>query len=70
MEQPESPPPDRRPDAAAPLVSVCAWCQRVWVDDCWVAAPPGAEPPAGGRVTHTICPDCAAAFGIEEELTP
>jgi hypothetical protein len=70
MEQPESPPPDRRPDAAAPLVSICAWCQRVWTGDRWVDAAPETGPPAGKRVTHTICPDCAAAFGIEEERTP
>lgn len=29
-----------------PLVQVCAWC------------PPRRLPPAGVRVTHTICPTC------------
>jgi len=38
------------------LVTRCAWCERYLIDDEWVPA----DVPWPGRLTHGICPDCAA----------
>jgi hypothetical protein len=49
-------------DAGA-LIPMCAWCERIRLDDEWVQPPRVALDAIDVRnsVSHTICPDCAAA---------
>jgi hypothetical protein len=48
-------------DAGA-LISMCAWCERIKVDDEWVQPSRVALNTIAVRntVSHTICPSCAA----------
>lgn len=41
-----------------PTTFVCAWCDRMYVDDAWRVVDHAAR--AGrDRITHGICEDCA-----------
>jgi hypothetical protein len=44
------------------LIPMCAWCERIRVDDDWVQLPRVALAAIDVRntVSHTICPSCAA----------
>jgi hypothetical protein len=44
------------------LIPMCAWCERIRVDDEWVQPPHVALNAIDVRhtVSHTICPSCAA----------
>ena len=46
---------------AGGLVTMCAWCRRVEIDDEWVLAPRQALSAIQARYTlsHSICPMCA-----------
>ena len=48
-------------DAGA-LIPMCAWCERIRIDDEWVKPPRVALAAIDVRnaVSHTICPSCAA----------
>ena len=48
-------------DAGA-LVPICAWCERIRLDDKWVQPPPAvlAAIDVRNAASHTICPTCAA----------
>lgn len=48
---------------AGDLVTMCAWCRRVEIDGQWVKAPRAALTAidAAYTLSHSICPDCAAA---------
>lgn len=45
------------------LITVCSWCDRVRIEDEWVALPGGALQTIDARLTlsHSICPTCADA---------
>jgi hypothetical protein len=47
---------------AGALIAMCAWCERINVEDEWVRPPSVAlaaiDVPSS--VSHTICPSCAA----------
>jgi NMD protein affecting ribosome stability and mRNA decay len=45
------------------MMRACAWCNRLAVGEHWVFAPRAtlAAIEASYTVSHTICPDCAAA---------
>jgi hypothetical protein len=47
---------------AGDLVTICAWCRRVEIDDDWLLAPRAALTAIDAQFTlsHSICPDCAA----------
>jgi hypothetical protein len=47
---------------AGDLVTVCAWCQRVQIDDEWLLAPRAAITAIDAQFTlsHSICPQCTA----------
>jgi hypothetical protein len=44
------------------LIPMCAWCERINVDEEWVQPPRVALDAIDVRntVSHTICPSCAA----------
>ena len=46
---------------AGDLITVCAWCERVELDDEWVLAPRAALVAINALYTlsHSICPGCA-----------
>jgi uncharacterized membrane protein len=48
---------------AGDLIRMCAWCRRVDIDGEWHLAPRAALTAIQARSTlsHSICPDCAAA---------
>ena len=48
---------------AGDLIPICAWCGRVRFDSEWIEPPVGALSTIDERTTlsHSICPDCAAA---------
>lgn len=48
---------------AAGLITVCAWCRRVAVDEEWPLVPRAAlvAIDAQNSLTHGICPSCSAA---------
>ena len=50
---------------AGDLISTCAWCERVAIGGEWVLAPRAAISAIDSRftLTHSICPQCAAAGG-------
>jgi len=45
------------------LITICAWCRRVELDGEWVLAPRTALTSIDSlhTLSHSICPDCAAA---------
>jgi hypothetical protein len=47
---------------AGTLIPMCAWCERIKVDDEWVRPPRVALSAidVANAVSHTICPSCAA----------
>ena len=47
---------------AGSLIPMCAWCERIRLDDGWVQPPRVALASIDVRysVSHTICPACAA----------
>jgi predicted RNA-binding Zn-ribbon protein involved in translation (DUF1610 family) len=47
---------------AGDLITTCAWCRRVKIDDEWHLAPRAALTAIHSRHTlsHSICPKCAA----------
>lgn len=46
---------------AGELITMCAWCRRVDIDE-WVLAPQAALSAIEAKYTlsHSICPECAA----------
>jgi hypothetical protein len=46
---------------AGVLIPMCAWCERIAVDDEWLQPPRSALAVIDVRnaVSHTICPSCA-----------
>jgi hypothetical protein len=46
---------------AGDLVTICAWCRRVEIDDEWLLAPRAALTAIDAEFTlsHSICPECA-----------
>jgi hypothetical protein len=48
-------------DAGA-LIRMCAWCERIQIDDEWVQPPRVALAAIDvpNSVSHTICPSCTA----------
>jgi hypothetical protein len=53
------------------LITMCAWCRRVELDDEWLLAPRAALTAIDARhtLTHSICPWCALdAGGVLPEL--
>lgn len=47
---------------AGDLVTVCGWCERAVIDGEWVLLPRAARAAIdAGAVSHSICPECAAA---------
>jgi hypothetical protein len=50
---------------AGDLVTVCAWCRRVEIDDEWLLAPRAALTAIDSQFTlsHSICPECAVGGG-------
>jgi hypothetical protein len=57
------------------LLSVCAWCDCVFLDGAWIDPPQGALDTLDKTATlsHSICPECAAVVsspGGYEKLTP
>jgi uncharacterized protein YbbK (DUF523 family) len=54
---------------AGDLLTSCAWCERVRFDGGWVRVPPAAliAIDAHRSLSHSLCPECAAAF---ERPTP
>lgn len=49
---------------AAELITECAWCQRVKLDEEWPLAPRAALAAIDQQnsLTHSICPSCATRF--------
>ncbi|HSS80385.1 MAG TPA: hypothetical protein VLK24_04220, partial [Gaiellaceae bacterium] len=49
---------------AGDLITTCAWCGRVEVDDEWVLAPHAALEAIDSQYTlsHSICPTCATRW--------
>lgn len=45
----------------ARMITMCAWCRRLDIDDEWPLAPRAALLAIDGQhtLTHTICPSCA-----------
>jgi hypothetical protein len=50
------------------LIAACAWCKRLNVAGTWVSAPGGAlgTIDASMSLSHSICPECAAASPSNE----
>jgi hypothetical protein len=50
---------------AGDLVTICAWCRRVEIDDDWLLAPRAALTAIDAQFTlsHSICPECAGGGG-------
>ncbi len=48
---------------AGNLITMCAWCRRVEIDDEWVLVPRAALTAIDAvyTISHSICPECAAA---------
>lgn len=48
---------------AGVLIPMCAWCERIRIDDEWVEPPRVALAAIDVRnaLSHTICPSCAGA---------
>jgi hypothetical protein len=46
---------------AGVLIPMCAWCERIKLEDEWVQPPRGALSVIDVRnaVSHSICPTCA-----------
>jgi hypothetical protein len=46
---------------AGNMVTICAWCRRVEIDDEWLLAPRAALTAIDAQftLTHSICPSCA-----------
>lgn len=52
----------------APLVPVCAWCERVRDDDrYWESVAKYLESQNGIRYSHGICPECEDARGAKKD---
>jgi hypothetical protein len=58
------------------LLTVCSWCKRVRVGQGWLEVEDAVtslrlfDEPRLPRLTHGICPDCAAAMERELERSP
>ncbi len=48
---------------AGALIRMCAWCERIMLEDEWLQPPQVALAAIDLRnaVSHTICPECAEA---------
>ena len=48
---------------AGELISTCAWCGRISIDDEWILPPHAALTAidAPRTLSHSICPTCAGA---------
>jgi hypothetical protein len=48
---------------AGDMVTMCAWCHRVEIDDEWSLAPRAALTAIDAQfaLSHSICPACAAS---------
>jgi hypothetical protein len=55
---------------AGNLITTCAWCSRVKIDDDWCLAPRAALNAIDTQHTlsHSICPTCAAVHATRHRV--
>ena len=44
------------------FLRVCAWCRRIQHQDLWLSLEDHFQKRTGGRISHGMCPECAARF--------
>lgn len=52
------------------FLRVCAWCRRIQHQEMWLSLEDHIQQHTGGKVSHGVCPECAARFRQESGGLP